>query len=286
MKAKRNAQAASKGIASGQLKNNQTLERREIAVKNNMRLAQLLILIMISFCGRAMAQSTIFNIPTTDTVAKGKVYAEFDFLPQIPAFDDARTYIYNPRLVAGAPHNIEFGLNFPIYNTQSSGDSATSGYIQPNAKWKFYDNDKAGVALAVGGLINTPLNHRDGQDSWGLLYGLISKKVKTGDYGPRFHGGVYGVVSANQDPAGGPVSFLGPRAGAIIGYEQPVQKKISIVADWFSGKNGIGYFTPGVSITLPKNGLLNAGYSIGNDSWENSNATRNRYLFLYYGVTF
>ena len=29
-----------------------------------------------------------------------------------------------------------------------------------------------------------------------------------------------------------------------------------------------------------------AGYSIGNDSWQNSNATKNRYVFLYYGVTF
>jgi hypothetical protein len=255
-------------------------------VKNNMRLARLLILMTLSFCSHALAQSTIFNIPTTDTVAKGKVYAEFDLMLQAPGTDVSRIYMYNPRLVVGAPRNFEFGVNVPIYNTRSSGDSVTNEYIQPNAKWKFYDNDKTGWAMAIGGLINTPLNHRDGQDSWGLIYGLVSKKVKTGDYGPRFHGGAYGVVSANQDPASGPISFTGPRAGAILGYEQPVQKKISIVADWFSGKNGIGYFTPGVSITVPGNGLLNAGYSIGNDSWENSNATKNRYLFIYYGITF
>jgi hypothetical protein len=261
--------------------NIQTLERRKIAVKNNIRLAQLLILIMISFCGHAMAQSTLFNIPTTDTVAKGKAYAEFDFVPQIPAFNDSRIYFFNPRLVVGAPRNFELGVNFPIYNTQSSGDSATSGYIQPNAKWKFYDNEKAGVALAVGGVLNTPLNHRDGQDSWGYIYGLVSKKVKTGDYGPRFHGGAYGVIS-NDHCTG----FCGTRAGAILGYEQPLSKKISFVADWFSQKNYLGYFTPGVSIALPKNGLLNVGYMIGNDSWENSNAIRNRYLMVYYGVTF
>ena len=97
---------------------------------------------------------------------------------------------------------------------------------------------------------------------------------------------LYGIVSANQDPDDGPVSFLGPRAGVILGYEQPVQARISIVADWYSGKNGFGYFTPGISITLPGSGLLNAGYSIGNDSWEDDNATRNRYFFVYYGVTF
>jgi hypothetical protein len=236
---------------------------------------------MISFCSHALAQSTIFNIPTTDTVAKGKVYAEFDFIPQIPAPDGSRWYLYNPRLVVGAPHNFEFGVNFPIYDLSASHDSFTNAYIQPNAKWKFYDNDKSGIALAVGGVINTPLNHRDGQDSWGYVYGLISKKVKTGDYGPRFHGGAYGVIS-NDDCAG----FCGTRAGAILGYEQPVSKKISIVADWFSQKNTLGYFTPGISITVPGNGLLNVGYMIGNDSWKDSNATKNRYLMVYYGVTF
>jgi hypothetical protein len=262
------------------------LERQSTALKNLRVLTSLLILTAISFCGQAVAQSTIFNIPTTDTVTNKKVYAEIDFLAQAPGPDGSRTYLYNPRLVVGAPGNLEFGVNFPTYNTRSSGNSATNGYIQPNAKWKFYNNDDAGVAMAVGGLWNTPLNNRSAQDSWGLLYGLVSKKIKTGDYGPRFHAGPYGIVSANQDPNDGPVSFLGPRAGVILGYEQPVQKRISIVADWFSGKNGFGYFTPGVSITLPKNGLLNAGYSIGNDSWENDNATRNRYFFVYYGITF
>jgi hypothetical protein len=253
-------------------------------VKKYRILMQLLFLMLFAFSGLSMAQSTLFNIPTTDTVAKGKAYAEFDFLAQVPGADSSRTYLYNPRLVIGAPGNIEVGVNFPTFNTRSSSSSATNGYIQPNAKWRFYSNDKAGVAMAVGGILNTALNNRDAQDSWGLLYALFSKKIKTGDYGPRFHAGPYGVVSADEDTNKGP--FVGRRTGVILGYEQPVSKKISFVADWFSGKNSVGYFTPGISITLPKNGLLNAGYSIGNDSWENENATRNRYVFVYYGVTF
>ena len=232
----------------------------------------------------AMAQSTIFNIPTTDTVDKGKAYFEFDFLPQAPAFDTgSRIYIYNPRLVVGAPGNVEFGVNFPTYRV--AGES--SGYIQPNIKWKYYKNDDAGVALAGGVVWNTPLNKRSGQDSWGYVYTNLSKKVKSGNYSPRFTAGPYGILGANQDPLAGPTSFLSqPRAGAILGYEQPIHPKASIVADWFSGKNGVGYITPGVSITLPGSGLLNVGYAIGNDSWKDSNATKNRYFFAYYGVTF
>ena len=252
-------------------------------MKNFKIIALGLLLISILLGGQAMAQSTIFNIPTTDTVAKGKAYAEFDFLPQVPGYDDgSRLYLYNPRLVVGAPGNLEFGVNFPTYNLRSSGDSATFAYIQPNAKWKFYSSENNGIALAAGGILNAPLNRREGQDTWGLLYGLFSKKVKTGNYGPRFHAGVYGVLSSDEDP----VWTERRHVGAVLGYEQPVSSKISIVADWFSGKNAVGYFTPGISITLPKNGLLNAGYSIGNDSWENSNATRNRLIMLYYGITF
>ena len=104
------------------------------------------------------------------------------------------------------------------------------------------------------------------------MYGNVSKKV-SGDYGPRLHGGIYGSVSYGEDNT----------AGALLGYEQPVGGGVSIVADWFSGKNFWGYFTPGISIVLPRSGLLNIGYSVGNDSYDGN---KNRALFVYYGITF
>ena len=233
-----------------------------------------------------MAQSTIFNVPSTDTVSKGKGYFEFDFLPQAPGSGTTRTYIFNPRLIVGLGPSAEVGVNFPTYHASGAPSPNNLGYFQPNFKWKYWANDDKGGAAAVGILWNTPVNQRTGQDSYGLVYGNFSKKVKSGNYGPRFTAGPYGVVGANQDTAKGPVSFTGPRGGVILGYEQPIHAKASIVADWFSGKNGFGYFTPGISITLPGSGLLNVGYSLGNNSWEKSNLAKNRYFFAYYGVTF
>ncbi len=132
--------------------------------------------------------------------------------------------------------------------------------------------------------MNTPLNYRDTQATWSYVYGLVSKKF--GKDGPRVTAGGYGVA-ANEDPTSGPVSFFGKRGGAILGYEQPLGGPVSFVADWFSTQNNLGYFTPGVSIALPKSGLLNIGYSIGNDSWKNRDPDyKNRYVFVYYGVTF
>ncbi|HYR88679.1 MAG TPA: hypothetical protein VE422_31660 [Terriglobia bacterium] len=246
-------------------------------MKNYRVFLGLFVALLFALSGpAAMAQSTIFNIPSTDTVAKAKGYVEFDFLPQMPTADGAnRLYIYNPRVVAGVGGNVEIGANFATYHTTG----VTNAYFQPNIKWKFFNNDDKGLAASGGAIMFTPLNHREGVDTYGMVYGNFSKKVKSGNYGPRVTAGPYGIVSGGSD-------FIGPKSGVILGYEQPVASKASIVADWFSGKNGFGYFTPGVSFTLPANGLLNIGYSIGNDSWADSNATKNRFLFVYYGVTF
>jgi hypothetical protein len=233
-------------------------------------------LIVLMMASRVHAQSTIFNIPTTDVVSTKKVYAEFDYLSQMPKADAAnRLHVFVPRVVVGLGANVEAGANVALYHTSG----ATNAFIQPNVKWKFAANDNKGVAGSAGAILYTPLNNRTGVDTYGLVYGNFSKKVKTGSYGPRFTAGPYGIVGASS-------AFAGPKGGIILGYEQPVHAKASIVADWFSGKNGFGYFTPGISVTLPHNGLFNAGYSIGNDSWENDNATHNRLLFIYYGVTF
>jgi len=219
----------------------------------------------------ALGQSTLFNVPTTDTVAKGKVYVELDYLPQIPKPDASdRLHTINPRLVAGLLTKVEIGANFPFNHTTG----VTETTIQPNIKWKFASNNAKGLAAAVGGILYTPINHRRAVDTYSLVYASFSKKVKTSNYGPRFTAGPYGVVSGGS-------GWIGPKAGAMLGYEQPIHAKATIVVDWFSGKNVFGYFTPGISITPSTNGIFNVGYSLGNVGGND-----NRFLFVYYGITF
>lgn len=218
----------------------------------------------------ASAQSTIFNIPTTDTVAPKKGYFEFDYLLQTPAPDTGKFQIFAPRIVVGVTPMVEVGVNWA--NAHYSHEGGTFGQVQPNIKFKFFADDDTGVAASAGAIFYVPVNHRDESDHFGLVYGNVSKKV-SGDYGPRFTGGIYGSVSYFDDNT----------AGALLGYEQPVGGGVSFVADWFSGKNFWGYFTPGISIVLPRSGLLNIGYSVGNDSYDGN---KNRALFVYYGITF
>ncbi len=214
----------------------------------------------------AFAQSTIFNIPTTDAVARKKVYFEFDFLSHLEGHDNGGFQTYLPRVVVGVGKGVEVGLNVGTTHFVAP----TVVYAQPNIKWRFYANDDNGVATSVGAIAYTPLRNRDDNDTFGLFYSNVSKKFK-GTYGPRLTVGVYGLGGVDADV---------DKGGAIVGYEQPLSGKVSFVADWFSGKNAFGYVTPGFSFTLPKSQLVNIGYSFGNSG------RKNHAFFIYYGVTF
>jgi hypothetical protein len=216
----------------------------------------------------AVAQSTLFNIPSTDVVSEKKVYLEFDFLSHFEGHADGGFQIYAPRAVFGVGKGVEVGVNITAVDAFAPDQPV---YISPNAKWQFYSNEKDGVAISAGGLLYTPIAHRAGADTYGFIYSVVSKKVKS-DYGPRFTGGGYALP--------GLADGAGTNGGAIVGYEQPLAKKVTFVTDWFSGKNAFGYVTPGLSFALPKSSLLNVGYSIGN------RGRGNNALFVYYGITF
>lgn len=224
-------------------------------------------LLVVAACLPTAAQSTLMNIPTTDVVAKKKTYLEFDFIGHLESDAKGGFQTYVPRAVFGVGGNVEVGVN--IAATRSA--APTVAYIQPNIKWQFYSNEKAGTALSGGAILYTPLKDRSSNDTFGLYYANASKKVK-GTYGPRLTVGGYGLGSYAASGA--------DKGGAIVGYEQPIASKASFVCDWFSGKNALGYVTPGFSFTLPKNGLLNIGYSVGNSG------RKNNALFVYYGITF
>jgi hypothetical protein len=226
------------------------------------------VLLMLLPKSAALAQSTLFNVPSTDVVSKKKVYLEFDFLSHFESHADGGFQIYAPRAVFGVGKGVEVGLNVTAVDAFAPDQPI---YISPNVKWQFYSNEKTGVAVSSGGLLYTPIVHRGGADTYGFIYSVASKKVKS-DYGPRFTGGGYALP--------GLANGAGTRGGAIVGYEQPLAKRVTFVADWFSGKNAFGYVTPGFSFTLPKSSLLNVGYSIGN------RGRGNNALFVYYGITF
>jgi hypothetical protein len=237
-------------------------------LKRSLFISCLLVIFFAISNSEALAQSTIFNIPSTDVVAKKKTYLEFDFISHLESHEDGGFQAYIPRAVFGLGKGVEVGANVSFLDAFLPDQPVE---FQPNIKWQPYADDKSGVAISVGAIGYFPIAHREGTDDFGLLYANVSKKFK-GDHGPRLTAGGYGLVGRDDG--------TGDKGGAFFGYEQPLSPKVSFVADWFTGKNRFGYVTPGLAFTLPKNGLFLAGYSIGNEG------RKNNALFLYYGITF
>src|SRR5687768_15711756 len=76
-------------------------------------------------CGELRAQQTIFNVPSSDVLGKGKVYAELDLPFKVnddPANAVRRFSSFVPRIVVGTGGGVEVGLNL-TGNTNPSPDS-------------------------------------------------------------------------------------------------------------------------------------------------------------------
>jgi len=215
----------------------------------------------------AICQSTILNVPSSDVVATKKVYVEFDFITNYAWERHGSFQNYVPRAVVGIGHNVEVGAN--ISYTHVSGETLPIE-LQPNIKWRFYSNEANGTAAVVGCMLYTPITERERANTLAHCYTVASKRF-SGKYGPRFSGGAYGLLHAEDQKN---------RYGAVIGYEQKLTGRVGLLVDWTTGDNRLGYLNSALNFLTNRNSSLSAGYSVANHG-RGKNA-----LFLYYGTQF
>ena len=72
------------------------------------------------------------------------------------------------------------------------------------------------------------------------------------------------------------------RGGGQFGIEQTLNSKVTLAADWISGKHSSGYFTSGVIYKPHSRVTTYWSYSIGNDSA----AAGNHYFLFELGYSF
>lgn len=235
-----------------------------VSRKRARRSAAAAVMLLTLLCvvdSETRAQQTIFNVPTTDVLERGKVYAELDagFKPTDSEVA-SRFSSFVPRVVVGVGRRVEVGLNV-TGNIQPGPDSTT---LVPTVKYKFYDGGDNGFAIAGGDHLFIPVRNRV-YDAGNYVYLEFSKTFKK--TGTRLTAGGYdftkNVVAASN------------RAGGQFGFEQPLSKTVTLAADYFTGKHATGYFTPGVVFKVGKRTTGYAGYSIGNQ-----NASRGNHFFL------
>jgi hypothetical protein len=214
-------------------------------------LVTALLVLTMALAAPALAQETIFNVPSGDILDKGKVYGEFDFA----YLWDASAGTYTPRVVAGIGHRIEIGMN--LNGITSPGPSQTTP--TPTIKWKAYDGGKNGWAFMVGDDAFIPVQNRS-YDAGNYIYAEFAKTLKTQT---RLTFGAFDFTSN--------VVASGNKAGGQFGIEQPINKRVTLAADWFTGNHSSGFFTPGAVIKLSSKATAYAAYEIGNSGVSHGN---------------
>ncbi|PWT88919.1 MAG: hypothetical protein C5B55_12240 [Blastocatellia bacterium] len=233
--------------------------------RRNVFLTKLIGTFAVIICGMlttAHAQQTVWNVPTTDVLDKGKVYFELDITAKPNDSDAVKKFSsFVPRLVVGTGHNIEVGLNV-IGNVQPGPDATT---LVGAFKWRVYNGGDNGWAMVVGDHVFIPVHNR-GYDIGNYTYLMVQKTFKTKTR-IGFGSGVFtrDVVAANAVRGVGQFTF-----------EQPVTKKFSVASDWYTGKHSNGYWTSGGIYKLTKKLTGYAGYSVGN-----ANASHGNHFFYF-----
>ncbi|HVS21398.1 MAG TPA: hypothetical protein VHD88_06090, partial [Pyrinomonadaceae bacterium] len=134
----------------------------------------LLVALLCLSVRTTVAQSTLVTIPSTDVVSERSVYLEFDYTSHYASHHNGGFQSYTPRVAVGVGHNIEVGVN--VVYTDGFGVNQPIE-IQPNIKWRFYQNEKLRVSAVAGVMLYAPVTHRAGTNTFVMLYALISKKV-------------------------------------------------------------------------------------------------------------
>jgi hypothetical protein len=244
--------------------------RNEIRLKGRFRavLPTFFVMLLGGLLTSSQAQQTVFNVPTTDVLDKGKVYFELDVSAK-PKDADAVLKFSSlvPRLVLGVGGRIEVGLNI-LGNIQPGADATT---LAPAVKWKVYDGKDNGWAIAIGDNLFFPVRNKPynaGTYAYTIVQKTINKSTRVG-FGSYFFS--KNVVAANANRAGGQFTF-----------EQPCTRKLNFNADWFTGRHANGYGTMGAAYKLTGKLTGAAAYSIGNAKASKGN----HFLYFELGYNF
>lgn len=228
---------------------------------NKLKFIFIAIILTVAASMEARAQQTIFNVPNTDVLDRGKVYGEFDASFKIDdGRDVGRFSSFVPRVVVGVGGSTEIGLNI-TGNIQPGADSTT---LVPTVKHRFYQNSKKDFAVVAGTNVFIPVRNRAYKIG---SYSYVNAS-KTFNEKTRLTAGGY-VYTKN-------VVAAKARGGAQFGIEHTVNSKFVLAADYLTGKHANGYFTPGVFYKPTPKVTGYFGYSIGNQ-----NASGGNHYFLF-----
>lgn len=201
------------------------------------------MIVLFSLAGWAYSQQTVLNVPSADVLDRGKAYFELDTTVHTTPYAST----WEPRLVFGVGHNIEAGINL----TGIDHPQQSSTTLSPTIKWNVKRWPHS-WSLLVGDNVFFPLQDRR-YEIGNYLYAETAKSFRSGT---RVTVGVYHFTAH--------VVASGQRAGGQFAIEQPVHKRASLIADWFTGDHANGYLSMGALLKVTPRLSLYPAYMIGN----------------------
>jgi hypothetical protein len=197
------------------------------------------------------AQQTVFNVPSADVLDRGKVYAEVDGTYMHSSGSSALT----PRIVVGVGHRVEVGMNVNGFNVPGQQALTPAAAI----KWEIFKSDKNGWSWLAGDDVFIPVQHRAytaGNYIW-------TEAVHAWKSGTRVTFGAYHAtpkVFGEKQKVGGQFAF-----------EQPINSRLTLATDWYTGDSSVGYVTPGLIMKVTHQLTWYASYQVGNHDLREGN---------------
>jgi hypothetical protein len=121
------------------------------------------------------AQSTVFNIPSTEVQPPKHFLIELNFTGHLSPFATGGYQSYGPNIIYGVNRRMEVGSN-AVYTRTSPAEPSE---IQPNFKRKLYENEGNGLAVATGAVAFIPVTHRTGSTTRAMVYAAGSDRTSS-----------------------------------------------------------------------------------------------------------
>lgn len=213
----------------------------------------LLVILFFSLANvKVFAMQTIFNVPSADVTPQGHLFVQEE--AQFRGWNPDAFYLGTTYTAVGVGHNTEidatlFNVGSPGTQNISMGVGFKSAIPIPGLKEKFPERE---FKLTIGSDVLIGLEG-NGVGNW--TYAHLSGRV------PKLNTRLTAGISY------GTKQVFGKETTAFIaGVEQPINKKLTLITDWYSGSEHFaGFLITGFSYALPKNTTLYAGYQIPNN---------------------
>jgi hypothetical protein len=210
--------------------------------------------IALFISSQALAQQTIFNVPSADILEKDKNFLQHE--SQFRSNDPDKFWNATNYFARGVGNNIElditqFNLSTPASNNVAIGiGGKTALFVDENDPYK--------IKTIVGFML--PISLQDqGVGHW--FY--ASESIFLPQTNTRL---TVGFSSSSKQVFGKNVNAV------MLGIEQKITDDFSLIGDWYSGHHAAGLAALGFSYALPRDFTFYGGYQITNSKRNGRNS--------------